>query len=428
MTQPQSAQPDEMRGVLTRLHLLGAATERMFSRVYRGLNRRNVRDEQETHITQLVQQVKEGERRYRALAQMAKERGLDIARLQAVLDRISEGVILQSADGRIIYSNAAAEGMMGSVRNFWRSELGQLFTEKQQLANANAELAPLGEAERVTINNRVLSVQVSAITDDDNTRIGTIMLLSDVTQETLAQRMRDGFHTHISHELKTPITSATYAKEFLMSMPQDQPVNRKMLEKIGRNVDILARLVDDMIQMSMLNSNNFSMTREPLALDEVIAEVVEGFAEDIHAQKLEALLMLRDVDTLRAFQGDRKYIPLLLSQLVRNAILYNEPQQQIIIAAGIDNNNPNLLFLRVADTGVGIKEEDLPHIFDLYYRGEPRTRKGKRLDPRGLGQGLYLAKMIAQAHGGYINAQSTVGEGSRFTVSLPIPPRAALPR
>jgi signal transduction histidine kinase len=74
----------------------------------------------------------------------------------------------------------------------------------------------------------------------------------------------------------------------------------------------------------------------------------------------------------------------------------------------------------VVDTGVGIAEKDLPHVFERFYRGEPRTPEGKLLDPRGLGQGLFIARMVTEAHGGYLTVRSQAGQGSIFTMVLPL--------
>jgi signal transduction histidine kinase len=96
----------------------------------------------------------------------------------------------------------------------------------------------------------------------------------------------------------------------------------------------------------------------------------------------------------------------------------NEAGGHIIITASLADNQHATI--QVVDTGVGIAKKDLPHIFDRFYRGEPRTASGKLLDPRGLGQGLFVARTVMESHGGYLSVKSEVGQGSIFTMVLPV--------
>ena len=90
-----------------------------------------------------------------------------------------------------------------------------------------------------------------------------------------------------------------------------------------------------------------------------------------------------------------------------------------MVTAGLGDGNEERVIIDVMDTGVGISDKDLPHVFERFYRGDPRDSRGKLIDPRGLGQGLFVARTVAEAHGGYLGVRSTVGEGSVFTLALP---------
>jgi signal transduction histidine kinase len=103
--------------------------------------------------------------------------------------------------------------------------------------------------------------------------------------------------------------------------------------------------------------------------------------------------------------------------MLQNSIRYTEPGGHIVVTARLEDAAS--VAMQVVDTGVGISEKDLPHIFERFYRGEPRTSAGKLLDPRGLGQGLFIARRVTEAHNGYLSVQSSPGGGSIFTMVMP---------
>jgi signal transduction histidine kinase len=320
---------------------------------------------------------------------------------------------MQDIDGNILMMNSAAREMLGDQNN-----LETIFNDHHNLPVIGRELAPLSEARQIDIGDRVLSAQMAAVADHQGERIGTITILRDVTQDALSSRLKRSFVTHISHELITPLAPMRVASEILMNAPGDQPANRRMLEMIGRNIDILDRMVSEMLDMSAMTSGSFHVRFDPLSLEDLIWDVVNGFSVDIKEARLDVTVMLRDSDALH-LRGDLKHLRWSLSNLLRNAIQYTEKSGHIFVAAGMNRQQPEQLFVEVTDTGVGISAEDLPHIFDLFFRGEARTASGKRIDPRGLGQGLFVAKTVAQAHGGSLQVASQQHNGSSFTMLLP---------
>ena len=106
-----------------------------------------------------------------------------------------------------------------------------------------------------------------------------------------------------------------------------------------------------------------------------------------------------------------------LGHLLQNSIRYTEGGGHILMTAS--RTDEDYIAIQVVDTGVGISDRDLPHVFERFYRGEPRTQTGRLLDPRGLGQGLFIAREVAEAHGGYLTVRSLQGQGSIFTLVLP---------
>jgi two-component system sensor histidine kinase ResE len=403
-------QADDVGGILKRVHLLGSATEELFSRLYGGLNRRK-------QLAEAAAQLEQIEFRNRQLRRALKQKSIQTERLNAILGSISEGIIMQDTEGRIVMMNEAAKEILGNQRNFWSSQLGVMFNQNKDLPTISNELAPLGEAQEFHINNRPISAQIAAVTAKGE-RIGTMMILRQPQQSDFDERIKHSFVSHISHELITPLASMRVASEVLRNTPPDKPVNRRMLEIVGNNIDLLDRMVTEMLDMSAMTSGNFSVLHEPISLEELIWEIVKGFEDDFHEARLEVFVMLKHTENLQIL-GDKKKLQWAISNLVRNAIQYNEAGQSVWIGGGIDHDSPDEVVIEVADTGVGISEDDMPYIFDLFFRGEARNSKGRKLDPRGLGQGLFVSRTIALAHGGSINANSVLYEGSNFTMRLP---------
>ncbi len=396
---------------------LGHSTETFFSRLYRGLNSRKELRQAQALLQQATAQTREAESRNRLLRQMIEQRNIDVVRLQTILEQISEGIIMQDMQGRMVMMNQAALDLLGSQRNFWMSDLGNLFRESLALQAHSGELAPVTEASRTQIGSRIVSAQVAAIADHQGDALGTLMILRDVTEDELAERFKNTFAAHISHELITPLAPMRVASEMLLNAPPDEAPNRRMLEMVGRNIDILDRMVTEMLDMSALTSSDFRIIPEPIKLQTMIWDIVESFHEDMSDRNLVPRMIIPHREV--TIPGDPKYLRWAISNLVRNAVQYNEREGLIAVRVRLHPNSSQQIQIQVRDTGVGIRDADLPHIFDLFYRGEARNADGKKLDPRGLGQGLYVAQRIARVHGGALTVDTTVGHGSTFTMVLP---------
>src|SRR5690606_10603545 len=226
----------------------------------------------------------------------------------------------------------------------------------------------------------------------------------------------DQFITAISHELRTPMAVIKGMSEVIAAQPDDARPNRKLLETLSRNVDILDRMIVELLDISELASGNFSIRRDPLRLDTLVLNTVKGLDPEIRRAGLEVWVMMRDRDRLRLV-GDDQRLRWALGHLLQNSIHYTERGGRIEVR--VRRADADHISIDVIDTGVGIAEKDLPQIFKRFYRGEPRTASGKLLDRRGLGQGLFIARAVAEAHGGHLSASSIEGKGSTFTMVLP---------
>jgi len=402
--------PGELSGSLSRVNSLGTATERLFSRLYNGLRRRSGTQAQ-------IERARQEGQRQRQLQRAIKRRDLEIERLNGILASIDEGIIMQDIDGRIIMVNTAARKLIGSRKEFWESELGSLFNAYQDITIVESELAPLGEPTRIQVNNMIVGAQVAAVADGQGNRLGTMIVLRDVTRDALAERLKDQFVTAISHELRTPMAVIKGMSDVIMGQPAERPPNRRFLETLSRNVDILDRMIVELLDIAEMNASALSIRHDPINLEELLWNVVNGMTPEVKRSQLDVSVMVRDTEKLQIV-GDDQRLRWALGHLLQNSIRYTEAGGHIIITASLADEGHATI--QVVDTGVGIAKKDLPHIFDRFYRGEPRTASGRLLDPRGLGQGLFVARTVTEAHGGYLSVKSEVGHGSVFTMVLPV--------
>lgn len=421
VSESSTTNPQEISGVIFRVNQLGAATERLFGRVYSNLTRKSKKRERERRRVQLQDKLNKAQRISQANRRLKKklnQRDHEVERLRGILGAIDEGIIMQDLEGRIVFINRAAYKMVGNHKNVWSSEVGTLFDQYKHITTANSEIEPLGEPASVQVNNRILGAQLAAVANDNGDRLGTMIVLRDVTRDALADRLKDQFVTAISHELKTPMTVIKGMSEVMMGQPKDAPPNRRLLETLSRNVDILDRMVVELLDVSEMGAGTFSIRQDELALEPLILSVVKGATPEVKKNKLEIIFMIRDRDALQ-FNGDEQHLRWALGHLLANSTGYTPAGGRVMVRAQVNNDDPNLMNIEFKDTGVGIADKDLPHIFERFYRGDPRDEDGRLVDPRGLGQGLFIARTIAEAHGGYLSVDTELGEGTTFTLSLP---------
>ncbi|MCA0458890.1 MAG: PAS domain-containing sensor histidine kinase [Chloroflexi bacterium] len=409
-----TSDPQELSGVIRRVDHLGSATSQLFGRLYHRL-----RQSSTPTASNVPPPPEPVDNATEDVSTAIKRRDADIERLNAIIHALDEGIIVQDNEGRVLIENAAARKLIGSRKDFWTSELGTLFNAFRDVVRLDSELAPLGEPARVQINNMIIGAQVAAVADSKGKRIGTMMVLRDVTRDALADRLKDSFVTAISHELRTPMAVIKGMSDVIMGQPQDRPPNRKFLETLSRNVDILDRMIVELLDIGEMSATAFSVRREPLNLEDLVWQVERGMKPEIKKARLDVKIMVKDSERIKLL-GDDQRLRWALGHLLQNSIRYTEPKGHIVIIVGLSGDDK--VAVQVVDTGVGISKRDLPHIFERFYRGEPRTRSGKLLDPRGLGQGLFVARTVAEAHGGYLSVQSEVGQGSVFTMVLPLQP------
>jgi len=392
---------------------IGQNTGSLFDRILGGIRRQPAKKSQAAQSKERLLEI-----RADRLRESLREKEREVERLRGALEALEEGMLLVKADGDVMMMNTAARDLVGSEEEFKLGDLGRAVRLIQSSQSAG-EVVPDDAPQRVQYHDRMLALRLASVSSTQGRSLGTLVVIRDVSSEQVSKRLRTHFVTAISHELRTPMQSIKGAADLLEAQLANDPRAVQMVELLTHNVDVLDRMVVEMLDLAEMGAGTFKLMKTPVELEPLLASVVRSMMPEVQRGKLEIKLMLRDVTRLNLF-ADETRLRWALGHLLRNGIQYTEPEGCIWVAAGVDDLDENSLAIDVVDTGVGISDSDLPHVFERFYRGSAVSESGRKLDPRGLGQGLFIAREVAVAHGGTLTAQSTVGKGSSFTLTLPL--------
>lgn len=215
------------------------------------------------------------------------------------------------------------------------------------------------------------------------------------------------FLADVSHELRTPLT-VIKGEVGLMRLTNE--LDEESLRNIEKEVDRLTRLVGDLLLLAQAESGQLPLDLKPVEMDTILLEVMQQM-QVLASSKIN--LRLEEIDQV-IVKGDRDRLKQVILNLVSNAINYTPPGGEVRVWLSKEDGRA---CIKVEDTGPGIQPDDLPYIFDRFYRGDPSR---KRTENSGFGLGLSIAKWIVDRHGGQIEVESQVGKGTRFTVWLPL--------
>lgn len=338
---------------------------------------------------------------------------------EAILSSMAEGVLAVDAEERIVSMNlecarilqinleeARGRSIQETVRIPALQRLVlQALTDREQVAGS------------VTLRNgeeRYLHIHGAPLKDARGTSIGAVLVLGDVTRLHKLERMRRDFVANVSHELKTPITSIRMAVEALEDRPtQADEQARQFLMILARQAGRLEAIIDDLLHLSRIEQG---LDGDPVEFLDSEVEHVLSAAIQVCEPKANGKKIRLDMDCEPGLEA-RINPPLLenaLVNLIDNAIKYSDEGTAIRIVA---RRAEGKIEIQVRDQGSGIAPEHLDRIFERFYRVD----KGRSRELGGTGLGLAIVKHIAQSHGGAVRAQSQVGAGSVFTVTLPAP-------
>jgi two-component system, OmpR family, phosphate regulon sensor histidine kinase PhoR len=233
--------------------------------------------------------------------------------------------------------------------------------------------------------------------------------------------MRQDFVANASHELKTPLASIkAYAETLLDGALTDESVNRRFLERIDEQVDRLNQLILDMLSLARLESSHEFFEHGPVAMIPVLESCFEGNRGRAEAKNLAITFDRGKLDGDTLVLADEEAVRQIFGNLIDNAIKYTPSGGRVRVSCSLD---PDAVTVEVADTGIGIPRDDLPRIFERFYRVD----KARSRELGGTGLGLSIVKHLISSIRGEISVTSRPGSGSRFTVRIPRKPTGATP-
>lgn len=347
----------------------------------------------------------------------------DREQLRAVLSGMAEAVVAVDARRRLLFANESADRLFGLgpgsvgrlVPELIRSPQVQQAVDATLSAPASApyrgEITTPGRGAGLWAAPRVLSVHGTPLPGSPTP--GAVLVFHDVTDLRRLERMRQDFVANASHELKTPVTAIkAYTENLLDWALHDDNVNAKFLHRIDEQADRLNQLVLDLLSLARLESGQEVYDHRPLPLCPVVGKCVESYRDRAAAKRLDLRLDLDPAGDQALVVADEEAIRQILDNLIDNALKYTPEGGSVLVSCrGSDDS----VSVEVADTGIGIPRDELPRVFERFYRVD----KARSRQLGGTGLGLSIVKHLVQSLGGQVDVNSRVGAGTRFTIQLP---------
>jgi two-component system, OmpR family, sensor histidine kinase SenX3 len=328
-----------------------------------------------------------------------------IPRSEDLLDLIDEGLLILDRSLTAIQANRSARALLGTG-----DALPARLPSDDLMSIARRVLVdhvPVDEVVELRSPDR-RSLRVRAIYTE--TSDGVILLLRDISEDQRSQRIRRQFVTHASHELKTPIAAMQLLAEAIGNSSEDDPEStRRFAAGLLQEAQRLNALVTDLLDLSRLE--------DPGTIANSLADLSAVASSEVLEAKSKAeakeITLHATVEAGVTVRGDDGQLALMMRNLLDNAVRYTPPAEEISLEVKAERGEA---IVRVADTGTGIPLRDQARVFERFYRVD----EGRSRDQGGTGLGLAIVKHVADLHGGHVSLSSQLGEGSTFTIVLPL--------
>ncbi len=342
-------------------------------------------------------------------------------RLETILDSMIEGVLVTDKRGHVLLMNRALINMLDVAPNYQGKRFIECCRNTDLQDIIRTVLDQSDAIERSIVLHRISNisnfmVHASPLEQDDQNN-GCVAVLHDVTRLRKLEDHRKEFVANVSHELKTPLTSIRGYAETLKEGAISDPVAAvRFVDKILKNASQLQNLVDDILEISTIESGYVDLNKVDVVLLPLIQGITRDCQEGLASKKMTIKI---EVDSSLSVISDVKALGQILRNLIDNAIKYTPEEGQITVSAKV---LPVVTEISVQDTGIGIDQKDQSRIFERFFRvDQSRSREAG-----GTGLGLAIVKHLVQASGWSIRVKSKLHEGTCFTVVIPNPPKEIL--
>jgi two-component system, OmpR family, phosphate regulon sensor histidine kinase PhoR len=332
---------------------------------------------------------------------LAEQHSLE-AHLDAMIDAPPHVLLVLSRDGTIIRANGRARELLGVAL------IGQTIIEATRSHEIDAVVQSTLSQQRIEERPVTWNAKPYFARAVPSGEGGAVLSLEDQTDRLRLERVRRDFVANVSHELRTPLASVRLLIETLLSGALEEPETAtRMLQQMLGEVDSITQLAQELLDLSMIESGQMPMQMTHANLHEIVDEQIVHYEALTQQRRID---VEDDVPIELAAEIDRKMIGRVLGNLIHNAIKFTPDRGRISITAVPSGDQ---ITVSVADNGAGIPAEDLPRIFERFYKVD--RARGKS----GTGLGLAIARHVVEAHGGRIWAESVEGKGATFYFTLP---------
>ena len=326
-------------------------------------------------------------------------------KLEAILESMESGVIAVDNKQNVILINPYAKNLFGIKDDIIGEKISEYIIDYDILTfMKNVPFIEMKEIKLIHPIARELRIKKAPIINDKKIPIGVVVTVLDITDIKRLENIRSQFVANVSHELKTPLTSIKGFAETLKFV-EDINTKNKFLDIIDKEAERLTNLINDILILSNIE-NNYRMKEETFNPKEVIEDVINMVTPQMNNKNIEIEFISNESKKLT---GDRDKFFQMILNLVENAIKYSNNEANIKIKT-YDVND--YTYIEVEDNGIGIPKDDLPRIFERFYRVDKSRAKG------GTGLGLAIVKHIVKMFNGEIFVKSTLNKGTKFTIKL----------
>lgn len=346
------------------------------------------------------------------------------SRVDTILQTLPDAVLVLDERGTINYANERVAGLLGVSREDVVSKPARQWCNNEEIA-AFLSRYETSSATRYATD----TLRVQALAENRNTRTlaingyplfspkadseiyGTLIVIRDVTEESLAQASRIEFVAHLGHELKTPLNTLSLYSEMLLDINEGSATERiQAANTIHDEVERLVALVNNLMSITRIEMGSIELDKQRVRVGDLLEDIRNSLGRNAEQKGIALdLSMPRELD---AIMVDKDLLRIAINNLVSNAIKYNHSGGRVTIEV---EDADDALRIHVTDTGLGVSPEDLKRIFEKFYRSESEDVRLRG----GHGLGLSLARDLVTLHGGEITVESALGSGSTFTISLP---------
>ncbi|MEA4909467.1 MAG: ATP-binding protein [Anaerolineaceae bacterium] len=331
---------------------------------------------------------------------------LERNKLETVLTQIQDGVIVLDLDQRILLVNHTAQLAFSlSDQPLAGKKLNEVFSQSEILELVDSAGKSLSNRQEITVDDgRIFSILVTPIP-----AIGLAITMHDITNLKKLDRIKSDFVSTVSHDLRSPLTAIMGYVELIERAGTVNDMQRDFIRRVHVNVTNITSLMDDLLNLSHIESG-FDGSKDKIYLDQLVSYSADNFSKQFSDKNLK--LVYEIPDAVPPLYANAIQLRQMLDNLLANAVKYTPSNGTVTIHMEVEQNQ---IIIQVRDSGIGIPPMDLPYIFDKFYRA---GNVGNEVT--GTGLGLAIVKSIVENHNGRIWVDSIVGQGSTFTVVLPL--------